>query len=223
MVDRLRAESIGDRIKDARKLKKWNQNELANHLGVTQPTVANWESGVHDPRHLTLVKIAEALDVSLGWLTSGERSQIEQDTHPAAAYLRRPIVHAPVISLESSRRMRREDYDYTKLPYIDPHDLAVDYIPVTSGATVFALIMNDDSMNLAFPASSVVVVDYAKRQPNDGDIVLFALEHDLPVIRRWRSQPNRLEAYSSNPDHETIYAHDIRNVIGSVVVSIRIH
>ncbi|MCI5046789.1 MAG: helix-turn-helix domain-containing protein, partial [Aquisalinus sp.] len=53
LVDSPETESaIGARIRLSRKMKGLNQADLATRLGVSQPTVANWESGVHDPRQL---------------------------------------------------------------------------------------------------------------------------------------------------------------------------
>lgn len=119
--------SIGDRIRDARKQAGVSQVDLARKVGVTQPAVANWESGVHDPRRLMLAKIADALMVSPDWLASGARSPAEADKHPAAAYIRRPIQHTPVISFADAARLLGD-------PDADPHAVAEDYIPVTSGA-----------------------------------------------------------------------------------------
>ncbi|WP_051914544.1 helix-turn-helix transcriptional regulator [Thermorudis peleae] len=38
-----------------------SQTELARRLGVSQPTVARWESGEHVPEIATLVRLAETL------------------------------------------------------------------------------------------------------------------------------------------------------------------
>ena len=63
--------SIGERIKQARKSRGMSQADLALRVGVSQPAIANWESGVHDPRRLTLAKLADAhgfiSNMSLGY------------------------------------------------------------------------------------------------------------------------------------------------------------
>ena len=208
-------ESIGERIRFARKKKSLNQAELAARLGVTQPAVANWESGVHDPRRLMLAKLAAALDISLDWLASGARSAEEADKHPAAAYLRRPILHVPVINFQNAARFL-EDLS------VDPHSLAEDYIPVTIGAThVFALFINNDDMAMVFPQGTLVVVDYADRKPANGSFCLAMLD-DKPVLRRWRAAPDRLET----ADGGAIRSDPIDTgsaIIGSARVSIRVH
>lgn len=209
--------SIGARIRIARKEIGLNQAELALRLGVSQPTVANWETGVHDPRQLMLAKLAEALHVNLGWLASGERSTSERDKHPAAAYLRRSVHHVPVIPYNSTVQM----YEHERY---DPHEIATDYIPVTSGSErMFGFFSTDAAMNLAFPANTLVVIDYNHRVPADGDIVLIRQADGSPLLRRWRKNPPRLEPYSSDPNHETLYVDGPTDIIGTVTVSIRFH
>ena len=208
--------SIGDRIKDARKQRALSQVDLARLVGVSQPAVANWESGVHDPRRLMLAKIADVLQVSADWLASGARSLVEADTQPAAAYIRRPIRHTPVISFADAARLLDD-------PRADPHAVAEDYIPVTSGAErLFALFVDDDAVDLAFPKGTLVVIDYADRRPAEGAFALFLIDGP-PVIRRWRERPPRLEPDSASSAYGPIYLDAPPKIIGCVRVSIRIH
>jgi len=213
---RREAGAIGERIKQARKSLSMNQSDLARRLGVSQPAVANWEAGVHDPRPLMLVKIAEALDVPLAWLAEGQRSGVETDKQPAAAYLRRPLKHVPVISLSAAARLLHD-------PEVDPHAYAEDYIPVTAGAgRLFALFMNDEAVNLAFPRDTLVVFDAADRAPAEGRFFLVEVA-GRPLLRLWREAPMRLEPYSSHPAQETIYLDGAEGVVGAARVSIRFH
>lgn len=208
--------SIGERIREARKELGLNQVDLARKIGVSQPAVANWESGVHDPRRLMLVKIADALQVSADWLASGARSLVEADKHPAAAYLRRPVQHTPVISFDNAARLFED-------PKADPHAVAEDYIPVTSGAeNLFALFVDDEAVDLAFPKGTLVVIDFADRRPIDGAFALFLFDGP-PIIRRWRERPQRLEPASANTAFGPIYVETPPKIIGCVRVSIRIH
>jgi transcriptional regulator with XRE-family HTH domain len=208
--------SIGDRIRHARKNLSLSQTDLAKKIGVTQPAVANWESGVHDPRRLMLAKIADVLDVSAAWLASGARRAVEADKQPAAAYLRRPLQHTPVISFADAARLLDD-------PAADPHAVAEDYIPVTSGADrLFALFVDDEAVDLAFPKGTLVVIDYSDRRPADGAFGLFVVDGP-PIIRRWRESPPRLEPSSLNASFGAIHLNAPPPMIGSVRVSIRIH
>lgn len=85
--------SIHERIKSKRIQLGLSQAALAKKTGVSQPTVANWETGSHIPRQGALLKICEALDVEEAWLISGDNTHTQ---HMAQAYLARPIRHLPV-------------------------------------------------------------------------------------------------------------------------------
>ncbi len=210
------ARSIGERIRQARKTSGLSQSDLAARIGVSQPAIANWESGVHDPRRLTLAKLADALEAPLDWLAAGDRSDAESDKHAAAAYIRRPVRHVPVISLRAAALMAQD-------PNADPHAIAEDYIPVTLGPSkLFAVFINDAAVDLAFLPDTVVIVDYEDRNPDDGDYCLAQVS-DAPVVRRFRASPSRLESLSSESGHPTIAMTSAVTIIGCVRVSIRVH
>lgn len=212
----LEPRSIGDRIRHARKEAGINQAELAQRVGVSQPAVANWESGVHDPRRVMLAKIADVLRVSPEWLASGDRSPVETDKQPAAAYLRRPLRHAPVIAMEDAMRLTLDDR-------VDLHALALDYIPVTTGAEkIFAVFLDDEAMDRAFPKQTLVVIDYGDRRPADGAYALFSVGGS-PLVRRWREHPLRLEPQSDSNAFGPVFLERAPPVIGCVRVSIRFH
>lgn len=209
-------QSIGDRIRQSRKNRALNQSELAARIGVTQPAIANWESGIHDPRRLMLAKLADTLDVSQEWLAGGARSKRKVDKQPAAAYLRRPLKHTPLISFEDAARVLNE-------PDFDPHTVSQDYIPVTSGSDrVFALFVTDEAMNLAFPQDTLVVIDYGDRAPQDGNYCLVSKD-GFPILRQWRADPERLQPCSSNSGHQQIQVTPETHIIGCVRYSIRFH
>ena len=217
------SESIGERIKRLRKARSLSQTDLAARLGVSQPAVANWESGMHDPRRLMLAKLAVLLQVPLDWLAEGYRSSIESDSHGAAAYLRRPQLHVPVVSFQNVARFATQED-------IDLHLVAEDYIPVTTSSTkMFGLFLVDDAVALDFPMGTLVVIDYADKNPAEESFCL-ALRRDPTgggddelVIRRWRSDPPRLEAASALASYKDILVDQYTQIIGCVRVSIRFH
>ncbi len=71
-------ESMGDRIRIARKGKNMSQEELATAVGSTKAAISRYESGKRQPRIEQLLCIADALDISAEYLLSGsaEVSQI---------------------------------------------------------------------------------------------------------------------------------------------------
>jgi transcriptional regulator with XRE-family HTH domain len=59
------------RIKEARKALGWSQADLARRMFVTQPSVADWETGRKAPHTKNLARLAIMLGVSFEWLTTG--------------------------------------------------------------------------------------------------------------------------------------------------------
>lgn len=60
------AATLGEGIRQARKLLGLNQTELGDALGVSQSTVCNWEDGTYPPNPAYVQKIGEmAKDASL--------------------------------------------------------------------------------------------------------------------------------------------------------------
>ena len=191
-----RQQTIGQRIRASRRAVGLNQTDLAERLGVTQPTVANWEAGVHDPRQLMLAKLAEALSVSLGWLAGGERSDSERDASAAAPYVRRSLRHVPVLTARSAARVASEG--------LDPHDAATDYVPVTyGGGRLAAVFLPQDAVPEGHMGDTLFVADYDRRQPAKGETVLVLSETGV-AARLWPT------AAEERP-------------IGTVIASIRFH
>lgn len=60
--------TTGQRIKLARKGAGLTQKELGQKLGITYQTVAQWENNLRNPKHETLMRIAEALDITIDYL-----------------------------------------------------------------------------------------------------------------------------------------------------------
>lgn len=60
--------TIGQRIKEARLNAGFTQKMLADELGVSFVNVSQWENGARNPKIQTLQKIANALNVTVGYL-----------------------------------------------------------------------------------------------------------------------------------------------------------
>ena len=208
--------SIGERIRYSRKAKGYSQADLARRVGVSQPAIANWETGLHDPRRLALAKLADVLDTPLDWLSAGARSVTESDTHAAAAYLRRANIHVPVISFENAGRFAFDGRS-------DPHVMAEDYIPLTANSDkMFAVFITDDAMNKTFVRDTLVVIDYSDRVPANGAFCL--IEHDeSSILRRWNAVKQIFETHSTDPSPPIPHKSSDSVVIGCARVSIRFH
>ena len=66
---------ISERIFELMKAKKITQAELAEALGITQPSVGNWKTRGTTPPMEYLPTICEVLGVSWEYLVTGEETQ----------------------------------------------------------------------------------------------------------------------------------------------------
>ena len=57
-----------ERLKEQRKLYGFTQREMAERLGVSQPSYIRYENGTAEPSQASLVKIADIFDVSVDYL-----------------------------------------------------------------------------------------------------------------------------------------------------------
>ena len=64
---------IGDRVKEARNAKGWNQPELAERMGVSIQTIGNIETGAKGTKLSNFIKLCEILEVSADYLLFGKK------------------------------------------------------------------------------------------------------------------------------------------------------
>ena len=64
--------SFTQRLARARILRGYTQKSLATKIQVAQMTIGRWERGLADPTPAHLKALADALDVPVLWLASGE-------------------------------------------------------------------------------------------------------------------------------------------------------
>jgi transcriptional regulator with XRE-family HTH domain len=63
--------ALGERIKEARTLKRWKQKQLAAAVSVEPITVSRWETGRHAPDLDMIDLIAEALGQPVSYFLGG--------------------------------------------------------------------------------------------------------------------------------------------------------
>lgn len=79
----LEQEKIGKYIAGKRKEAGFTQKELAERVGLTDKAVSKWERGKSMPDHAVIVKLCEALNISVNEFLSGE--DIVMDEYPKKA------------------------------------------------------------------------------------------------------------------------------------------
>jgi repressor LexA len=163
--------NIAENIKRLRTEAGWTQEQLAEKVDVTRPTVTQWETGWSQPRMGAVKRLAKAFGVSVSDIvadgilhslpvTSGQRSTV-----PLLTIGR---VHAGNLSDEE------EVAEVVDIPASvlchHPH--------------AFALAVEGNCMDKVVPAGYHVLVD-PDVEPHNGSVAVAELEPGRAVMRRW--------------------------------------
>ena len=206
-------ESIGDRIKKTRLSQGLSQVELALAADVSQPTVANWETDSHIPRREALNRLAEILKTPAIWLANGSESQSAHIIAPKH-YLETPIQHVPILGWP-----RVDDIFDNRLKSGPIHD----YLAIATDAqSPFALIAIDPAMAARFPIGVSIIFGAALGPPEDGSCYLFRHSDDI-ILRRWQSDPDRLEALPNQSAVDTHFVSEQPVPLAKALMSVRKH
>ncbi len=68
-----RIQSLGERILELRKNHRWSQDDLATRIGVSRPSVSQWESGdTKNIKNDNLLSLAKAFGITVDELLTGK-------------------------------------------------------------------------------------------------------------------------------------------------------
>jgi transcriptional regulator with XRE-family HTH domain len=208
------------RIKEARQARGWSQQDLAERIGVSQPTIVHWEQGTHTPRNLALARLADALGVSRQWLQGDSEVQAVvaasrtesylKNTSPIQAYLASTIHHIPIYAGD----LTKEDVENC----IQGRRPAIHFMPVAiSVFSAFGLIIDDSAVERRFPRPTIAVIEAADRTLVDGKTYLVMLD-GVARLRRWGAYPARFEADIAE---HTVMVQEPPDVLGRLIVALR--
>lgn len=178
------------RIEQARKEKGWTQDQLAEAMNTSSVQISRWETGKRDPQTATLIKIANALGVSLDYLAGVERT-------PTNAVPARPGgVPRPVIGRISAG------------PFGTVYEESGEELDVPDDVWEchkqgFWMRVSGNSMNRLFAEGSMVYVDPACEVRN-GDVGVACVNGDEGTVKRIFFEPNnvvRLHPESYDPEY----------------------
>lgn len=159
---------IGDRIRKARRDKRVTQIVVAKHMGVSRPTVTQWENGTHLPDIERIDPLARFLGVTPEWLLTGRNlrdavKNLVMDEATISGFL--PITWY----VEAGRWF---DID-------DDQKASVDFeIPVLAGHDISlqrAFVVSGNSINkIAKPGDILICLDYigANKDVKPGELVI---------------------------------------------------
>lgn len=215
--------SIGTRIKEARRDKKLTQKQLADKVGIKQPTLSELENG--DSAGTTMVaSFAAALGVSALWLETGKG-----DKHPPMELKKVVAVDENDTSFIQIKKVKlRLSAGITGFMFDqDNSDESAISIPKkwieANGYTVESLVavkVKGESMVPSLNEGDTVVINTRDTTPKDG--IVFAVNYEgEAVIKRLSRDAGDWWLISDNPDQRKYHRKLCRGsdciIIGRVV------
>ncbi len=181
-------DSINARIKQARLAKGLKQREIAEHIGVTNQAVHQWENNT-TPGREHLVKLATLLDVTVEYLLTGldPVSYTKSITFLDKLSGFKTGQEIPLIDLETMKSI-----DLSRFPRSSIGKGRTILTRFQAGARALAFIASDTSMSPAILENDIVVIDPDKNlQPGDF-VVAHLKQQDVLVF---------LQFSFDGPDH----------------------
>ena len=180
-----------NRIKELREKAGKQQKELAIDLGVSQPTVSDWESGRKIPSAKSTSKIADYFQVPIDYLLGREPTPegAPDPSRPGSKWipvLGRVAAGTPIEAVE-------DILDYEE----------IDAKTAASGE-YFALQIKGQSMEPKISDGDVVIV---RQQSvcNSGDIAVVLVNGDEATVKRIKKRPEGIMLIPSNPAYEPMF------------------
>lgn len=177
------------RLQKARAAAGYDSPTEAAHAirSINKNTLISHENGNRPLSRKAAENYAKVFDVQAGWLLFGDNAP-----EPTSEY------QIPMVSMVSAGHLRRQEAvtenDIEK--WIRLSDLPEgDWIALTVEGT---------SMDRIAPEGSTLIVNRADDTLIDGKYYVFALGGGEATFKRYKRTPERLQPYSTNPDHMSI-------------------
>lgn len=201
--------AYGKNIREARERLGLSQTQLAKRIGVSRPTIHNWEDEEHAVTKKHAPKLAKVLGLPMEALNphSGSGVVFLERGHPIGSVvliqwsdLKRIAGGRSVMSAVAKASFIQTDTDYAE--------------------DCFAVRVDDQSMEPAFRVGEIVIVD-PKINPQKNDAVIARLDKgDEHVLRYYiprRCGAFDLQAENPNWHTVTINAKTTAQILGVVV------
>ncbi len=173
-------DTLGARIREARRAKRMTQNELAGMLNVSVQSVSQWETDRTQPTMTRLFDLSDILVVESSWLLKGEGQRDAPD------YALTPD-RKRFVRLYPWRDVRGIGLFGADLPPID--EISEETILAHQPAVrqLFAATIREDDNAPLFERGDLVIADTGvKARPGDFVFAELGLEDDV-VFRQLRS------------------------------------
>lgn len=172
------------KIAEARVAKGWSQSDLAKRIGTTQQQVARYESGSNDVKSSVLIKMSEAMGVTISYLLGLEG---EPDARAGADMEDVPMYGA--IAAGTPIEMLTVDGTYPV-----PGRIRRRY------PNAYLLKVEGESMNRILPNGSYALIDPGQKADCNGAPYAVCINGNDATIKRVRQLNNGFELVPDSLD-----------------------
>lgn len=205
---------IGERIRELRKRHRFTQADVARKIGVSSPTITQWENNQTAPKGDNLLRVASVLGCTPDWLVTGKGHP--DDIHENAEAAPRLKGLVPVIN-----EVQAGHWTDIKTGFDEE---ASEWIPTlhNNSRYAFALRVVGDSMlnpheKRSLSEGMIVIVD-PEKQAKHGSIVVARLENsEKATIKELVIDGDMKYLRPFNPQFPIIPITEGTMIIGTVV------
>lgn len=185
---------FADRLRDARKAKRYSQTEVSRMLGVTQQAVGKWETGRSTPDPQTVARLAEILDTTADALLGLQQAPPAAPAVGRNAFSRYTESLVPVVGTVRA--------GYGALAFEE--DYGKEYASVKDPQNYFYLVVKGDSMEPRISDGDLALVHRQSTLEN-GDLGVLVYGSDGEgTLKKYIQRGNSVILHPFNPAYEEL-------------------
>ena len=185
---------FADRLRDARKAKRYSQTEVSRMLGVTQQAVGKWETGRSTPDPQTVARLAEILDTTADDLLGLQQAPTAAPAGGRNAVSRYTESLVPVVGTVRA--------GYGALAFEE--DYGKEYASVKDPQNYFYLVVKGDSMEPRISDGDLALVHRQSTLEN-GDLGVLVYGSDGEgTLKKYIQRGNSVILHPFNPAYEEL-------------------
>ena len=185
---------FADRLREARKAKRYSQTEVSRVLGVTQQAVGKWETGRSTPDPQTVARLAEILDTTADALLGLQQAPATAPAVGRNAFSRYTESLVPVVGTVRA--------GYGALAFEE--DYGKEYASVKDPQNYFYLVVKGDSMEPRISDGDLALV-HRQNTLENGDLGVLVYGSDGEgTLKKYIQRGNSVILHPFNPDYEEL-------------------
>ena len=185
---------FADRLREARKAKRYSQTEVSRMLGVTQQAVGKWETGRSTPDPQTVARLAEILDTTADALLGLQQAPATAPAVGRNAFSRYTESLVPVVGTVRA--------GYGALAFEE--DYGKEYASVKDPQNYFYLVVKGDSMEPRISDGDLALV-HRQNTLENGDLGVLVYGSDGEgTLKKFIQRGNSVILHPFNPDYEEL-------------------